>query len=110
MQDRRQFRHKRLRQRVTGTAERPRLSVFRSARAIHVQFINDAEHRTLLAVQVKPKDKMTKTDQATAVGAAAARLAKTKGITAIVFDRAGYKYHGRVRALADSLRKGGLNF
>ncbi len=109
-------RHARVRQRITGTPERPRLAVFRSLTHIYAQIIDDTAGRTLVsAADVeagvrKATDKKTKTQVAELVGAAIAKKAKEKGITQVVFDRGGFRYHGRVKALAEAARKGGLNF
>lgn len=105
-------RHIRVRERVSGTAERPRLAVYRSLNHIYVQVIDDAAGHTLLAasdaeVDVKSKNK---SQVAELVGEAVARKAKEQGIKAVVFDRGGNRYHGRVKALADAARKGGLTF
>jgi large subunit ribosomal protein L18 len=105
-------RHKRVRGRVIGTAERPRLVVFRSNKGISAQLVDDLEGKTLAAaswVQLK-NFKGKKTEQATEVGKLLAQTAKTAGIDRVVFDRGGYLYHGRVRALADAAREGGLKF
>jgi large subunit ribosomal protein L18 len=112
----RKRRHHRVRKHLSGTSERPRLNVFRSLTEIYVQVINDEEGITLTAAssidrELRPnmKDK-SKTDQAQIVGEAIAERAKAQGITTVVFDRGGYRYIGRVKALADSARKGGLEF
>lgn len=106
---------RRIRRRIHGTQVRPRMSVFRSNKEIYVQFVNDDEGRTLCSASSRAKDiaelgKMTKIEQAQHVGKKAAEAAKAQGIEAVVFDRNGYQYHGRVRALADAAREGGLNF
>ena len=105
---------RRIRKIVSGTAERPRLSVYRSNAQISAQLINDEEGKTLLSVSSLSKEfaeqKVTKTEKAALVGAAVAAKALEAGITAITFDRNGYLYHGRVKALADAARNGGLNF
>ncbi len=105
---------RRIRKIVSGTAERPRLSVFRSNTQISVQLIDDNEGKTILSVSSLSKDiagkKGTKTEQAAYVGTAVAEKAKAAGIETIVFDRNGYLYHGRVKALADAARNGGLKF
>jgi large subunit ribosomal protein L18 len=109
----RQRRHKRVRRKVSGTAERPRLVVFRSNRGISAQLVDDGEGRTLAAaswLQLKKSFKGTKRDQASEVGKLLAANAKTAGIERVVFDRAGYLFHGRVKALAESAREGGLKF
>ena len=106
-------RHRRIRGKVTGTAERPRLAVFRSNRGISAQLIDDTEARTLAAaswLNLKKSFKGTKTEQAAEVGKLLAQNAKKAGIERVVFDRGGYLYHGRVKALADAAREGGLQF
>ena len=104
-------RHRRVRGKVSGTAERPRLLVFRSNRGISAQLIDDESGRTLAAASWKGvATDGSKTEQATAVGKALAESAKKAGIDACVFDRAGYLYHGRVKALAEGAREGGLQF
>jgi large subunit ribosomal protein L18 len=104
-------RHRRVRGKVAGTAERPRLVVFRSNRGISAQLIDDATARTLAAANWKAASTSgSKTEQANEVGKALAAAAKTAGIEACVFDRAGYLYHGRVKALAEGAREGGLQF
>ena len=102
---------RRIRKIISGTAERPRLSVFRSNTQISVQLIDDNEGKTLLSLSKDIAEKKgTKTEQATYVGAAVAEKAKAAGIETVVFDRNGYLYHGRVKALADAARNGGLKF
>ena len=111
--DARTRRRRRVRGQVSGTAERPRLAVFRSNVGISAQLIDDLEGKTLAAASWKglPKSfKGTKTDQAMEVGKLLAAAAKQAGIDACVFDRAGYLYHGRVKALAEGAREGGLQF
>jgi len=105
-------RHRRVRGKVAGTAERPRLTVFRSNRGIFAQLIDDETARTLAAASWQSVGKMSgsKSDQANAVGKALAAAAKTAGIERCVFDRGGYLYHGRVKALAEGAREGGLQF
>ena len=106
-------RHRRVRGRVSGTAERPRLAVFRSNKGIYAQLIDDTAARTLAAAtwaQLPKSFKGNKTDQAAAVGKLLGANAKKAGIEAAVFDRGGYLYHGRVKALADGAREGGLKF
>ena len=113
--DRSRLRRKsRISYKVKGTAERPRLAVFRSNRAFYAQVINDDKGETLLAIasnakENKGKFKMTK-DGVLALGEALAKQAGTKNIKSVVFDRAGYLYHGRIKAFADGARKGGLSF
>jgi large subunit ribosomal protein L18 len=108
----RERRHKRVRSKVAGTSERPRLVVFRSNRGIEAQLIDDLEGRTLAAaswLQLK-KFKGSKTEQAAQVGKLLVQNAKSAGIETVVFDRGGYLYHGRVKALAEAAREGGLKF
>ena len=100
----------RIRTRVNGTAERPRMSVFRSNKQIYVQVINDLTGTTLASASSLGLEKMPKVQQAEKVGELIAEKAKAAGITAVVFDRNGYLYHGRVKQLADAARKGGLKF
>ncbi len=104
----------RVRKRVRGTAEKPRLSVFRSNKAIYAQVINDDEGKTLVASSSQLKDigekKLTKSEMAKEVGKVVAERAKEAGIDTIVFDRSGYRYHGRVKSLAEGAREGGLKF
>jgi large subunit ribosomal protein L18 len=109
---RRRKRRRRVRAKVLGTAARPRISVFRSNRGIFAQLIDDSSGRTIAAVQwTEPELRSLKpTEQATRVGALLAERAKAAGIETAVFDRGGYQYHGRVKALADGAREGGLNF
>ena len=109
----RQRRHRRIRRRLVGTAERPRLVVFRSNRGIEAQLVDDLEGRTLAAAShlgVKKSFKGTKTEQAAEVGRLLAKAAKAADVETVVFDRGGYLYHGRVKALADGAREGGLRF
>jgi large subunit ribosomal protein L18 len=105
-------RHRRVRGKVSGTAERPRLAVFRSNRGIFAQLVDDDAARTVAAASWLDirSFKGTKSDQATEVGKALAATAKRAGISTCVFDRAGYLYHGRVQALAEGAREGGLEF
>lgn len=106
--------HRRIRQNLVGTKERPRLCVFRSLNHIYAQIIDDFEGRTLAAASTLDlKDKIEtggNVEAAKQVGALIAQKAKEKGITKVVFDRSGYKYHGRVAALADGARENGLDF
>ena len=109
----RERRHRRVRGKVSGTADRPRLVVFRSNRGIEAQLVDDDTGRTLASASHLglPKPfKGEKTAQAEAVGKALAAAAKSAGIDSCVFDRGGYLYHGRVKALADGAREGGLAF
>ena len=109
-------RHRRLRQRVSGSSQRPRLSVFRSLKHIYAQVIDDAEGRTLvsassLETEISPSAAdAAKAEVSKLVGSAIAQRALNVGITTVVFDRGGYKYHGRVKVLADAAREGGLVF
>jgi large subunit ribosomal protein L18 len=104
-------RHRRVRRRVVGTAERPRLAVFRSNRHIYAQLIDDVAGRTVAAAtSVALPGEGNKRDDAKRVGTELARQAKQAGIAAVVFDRGGYQYHGRVQALAEAAREGGLDF
>jgi large subunit ribosomal protein L18 len=105
-------RHRRVRGKVEGTAERPRLVVFRSNRGIFAQLVDDEAGRTLESASWHANRglKGTKTEQAGEVGKALAAAAKKAGIEKCVFDRAGYLYHGRVKALAEGAREGGLTF
>jgi large subunit ribosomal protein L18 len=100
----------RIRKSVNGTAERPRMSVFRSNKQIYVQIINDVTGQTLASASSLGLEALPKIEQAAKVGALVAEKAKAAGITAVVFDRNGYLYHGRVKALADGARNAGLNF
>jgi large subunit ribosomal protein L18 len=108
----RRKRHERLRLRLEGTTERPRLSVFRSAKFIYAQVIDDSTGRTLAsASSLEPalRDAARKTDAAHRVGQAIAERARAAGVGAVVLDRGGYQYHGRVRSLAEGAREGGLD-
>ena len=110
------IRHRRVRQKVTGTISRPRLCVFRSLNHVHAQLIDDSMGQTLVSMstldsQVRGKtDGMGKTKKAEIVGTLLAERALDKGIKKVVFDRGGYKYHGRIKALAEAARKAGLEF
>ena len=109
----RQRRHRRVRGKVAGTAERPRLVVTRSNRGIVAQLVDDSNGRTLASaswLQAKRSSKGNKTAQAAEVGKLLAQNAKAAKIDNVVFDRAGYLYHGRVKALAEAAREGGLKF
>lgn len=107
----RERRHNRIRAKVTGTAERPRLVVFRSLKKNYAQLIDDVSGKVVVAASDAAFSKEgTKTERAKKVGAEIAKLATAKGVTACVFDRNGYQYHGRVKALADGAREGGLKF
>ena len=105
---------KRIRKRISGTDERPRLTVFRSNKQIYAQVIDDLKGHTLVAASSMEKgvaeQKLTKTEIAKLVGVSVAEKAKAVGIEMVVFDRNGYLYHGRVKALADGAREAGLKF
>jgi large subunit ribosomal protein L18 len=106
-------RHRRVRGKVTGTAERPRLTVFRSNRGIEAQLIDDVSRKTIVGASWLNLGKSfegSKLEQAAGVGKLLAENAKKAGVEAAVFDRGGYLYHGRVKALADAAREGGLKF
>mgnify|MGYP003285563665 FL=1 len=107
-------RHKRLRNHISGTAMRPRLSVFRSSKHIYAQLIDDEAGNTLLSVSTLDKslnlENTGNIDAAKAVGESIANKAKEKGIEEVVFDRSGYVYHGKIKALADAAREAGLKF
>ena len=108
-QDLRARRHLRVRKNVAGTAERPRLVVFRSLKHITAQIVDDTTGRTMMTVtSVKLEGK--KSEKSVTVGKMIAEKAKAAGVSKVVFDRAGYKYHGRVKAVADGAREGGLEF
>ena len=111
--DRRLRIKKRIRRKISGTAERPRMSVFRSNKQIYVQLINDIEGKTLVSASslYKPiitKKNITKSEQAKLVGALIAEKSLSMGIKSVVFDRNGYLYHGRIKVLAEAAREGGL--
>jgi large subunit ribosomal protein L18 len=112
VRDARQRRHRRVRGKVFGSAERPRLVVFRSNRGIEAQLVDDLEGKTLAAASwLNLKSfKGSKTEQAAEVGKLLAQNAKKANVETVVFDRGGYLYHGRVKALADAAREGGLKF
>ncbi len=103
-------RHLRVRKKVAGTPERPRLVIFRSLKHISAQIVDDVAGRTLMTVTSTQLETGKKTEKSTEVGKRIAARAKEAGITKVVFDRAGYKYHGRVKAVADGAREGGLEF
>lgn len=114
--DTRKRRKRRIRRKVTGTAERPRLTVFRSSKHIYAQVIDDSSSSSLVVASTLSKSladdlkEKTKQEEAKVVGAALAKACQDKGITKVVFDRNGYAYHGRVSALADAAREAGLEF
>ncbi|GAB1472335.1 50S ribosomal protein L18 [Chloroflexota bacterium] len=109
-------RHIRVRKQVFGNTERPRLNVFKSLTGIYAQIIDDMDGNTIVSASTVDKELrekvkgMKKTEQAKAVGQAIAERAKSKGISSVVFDRGGFRYTGRVKALADGAREGGLQF
>lgn len=105
-------RHRRIRGKISGTAERPRLSIFRSNKNIYAQLIDDVAGVTFASASTLDENvsDATKVEQAAAVGKAIAEAAKAKNISTVVFDRSGYLYHGRVQALADAARENGLDF
>ncbi|MER3456439.1 MAG: 50S ribosomal protein L18 [candidate division GAL15 bacterium] len=115
-QERRKIRHRRIRRRIVGTAERPRLSVFRSLKHIYAQIIDDTRGHTLVAASTREPEiaarvqGLKRVEQGRVVGQALAQRAREKGIVRVVFDRGGYAYHGRVKALAEGAREGGLEF
>ena len=112
----RQRRHQRVRRKMSGTLERPRLNVFRSLDHIYAQVVDDVQGRTLVSASSVDKElraelkSLNKTEQAKRVGALLARRAQAAGVKQVVFDRGGYLYHGRVKALADAGREAGLEF
>ena len=108
--DRRNKIKARIRGRISGTATRPRMSVFRSNKQIYVQLIDDLAGKTLVSTSSKGIEQGTKIEIAAVVGEAIAKKALEAGITEVVFDRNGYLFHGRVKSLADAARKGGLKF
>ncbi len=108
-------RHRGIRKKIIGTAERPRLSVHRSLKNLYVQVIDDIQSKTITSFSTNAGDfsksnKGTKTEKAQALGKFYAGRLKEKGIKKVAFDRSGYKYHGRIKALADSLREAGIEF
>jgi large subunit ribosomal protein L18 len=108
--ERRNRRHLRVRKRVSGSTERPRLVVYRSLKHIYAQIVDDATRRTLMTVSDLSIGEGKKSEKSLKVGKQLAARAKEAGITRVVFDRAGYRYHGRVKAVADGAREGGLEF
>ena len=112
--ERRERIKKRIRKVVSGTHEKPRMTVFRSNAQIYVQFIDDLTGTTLFSASSRCKEiaeqKVNKTEQAKLVGKLAAERSLSKGVSSVVFDRNGYLYHGRVKSLADAAREGGLKF
>ncbi|OGF70240.1 50S ribosomal protein L18 [Candidatus Giovannonibacteria bacterium RIFCSPLOWO2_02_FULL_45_14] len=110
MKSNRISRHKRIRAKIKGTAERPRLSIFRSLKHMEAQLINDSARKTILGMKDLKIKKGTKTNRAAGLGEAFAKEILAKGYKKIVFDRGGYQYHGRIKVLAEALRKGGVEF
>jgi len=112
LQEKRHTRHKRIRAKISGTAGRPRLCVFRSGKHIYVQLIDDEKNKTILTVSDLKfkKNRGTKIEKAKEAGKLIAEKAKDLKIEKVVFDRGGYKYHGRVKAVAEGAREGGLKF
>jgi large subunit ribosomal protein L18 len=108
--ERRARRHLRVRKKVMGTPERPRLVVHRSLKHIYAQLVDDMSNRTLMTVSDLAIESGKKGERSTEVGKQIAARAKEAGITRVVFDRAGYRYHGRVKAVAEGAREGGLEF
>lgn len=106
----RERRHKSIRRKISGTPERPRLSVYRSARHIYGQLVDDFEHRTLASSNSMKIDKGTKTEKSKECGKLLAKAANKKNIKNVVFDRGGCRYHGRIKAFAEGAREGGLQF
>jgi large subunit ribosomal protein L18 len=112
----RKRRHMRVRKKISGTAQVPRLSVFRSLKHIYAQIVDDVAGRTLVSASTLDPDireqvaGLSRTEQAKVVGKRLAEKARAQGLTRVLFDRGGYKYHGRVKALADASREGGLRF
>jgi len=111
----RRRRHRRIRVTLSGTHQRPRLNVYRSLQHIYAQVIDDTTGTTLAAASTNEPDVRgtlsgNKTERARAIGTTIARRAKDKGISTVVFDRGGYQYHGRIKALAEAAREGGLDF
>jgi large subunit ribosomal protein L18 len=108
--ERRHQRHLRVRKKVAGSAERPRLVIYRSLKHIYAQLVDDAAGRTIAAASDAKIAEGKKIERSAEVGRQLAARAKEAGITQVVFDRAGYRYHGRVKAVADGAREGGLEF
>jgi large subunit ribosomal protein L18 len=109
-EEQRYRRHLRVRKKVSGTVDRPRLVIFRSLKHITAQIVDDSSGRTLMTVTSTDLTSGKKSEKSLEVGKRIAARAKDAGITKVVFDRAGYKYHGRVKAVADGAREGGLEF
>jgi len=113
-QENRKRRHRRVRAKIMGTSKRPRVSVFKSNRHVFIQFIDDEAGKTILSNKItknqepRTKNKETKTEKAMKIGETLAQKAKELGIKEVVFDRGGFKYHGRVKAVAEGLKQGGI--
>ncbi len=107
---RRKNRQSRIRAKIRNVSELPRLSVFRSNEYIYAQIIDDAAHKTIVGISEKKDTKGTKTERAKALGLELAKVAKDKKVSKVVFDKGSYAYHGRVKALAEGAREGGLEF
>lgn len=110
MEERRKKRHRRIRKKIVGTKDKPRLCVYRSNKHIYAQLIDDIAHHTLVAADSTKIEKGTKTEKSKECGKLLAKKALENKIKTCVFDRSGYKYHGRVKALAEGAREGGLKF
>ncbi len=108
--EKRARRHLRVRKKVSGTTDRPRLVVYRSLKHIYAQLVDDVSGHTIMTLSDLTIESGKKLERAAAVGKALAARAKEKGFARVVFDRAGYRYHGRVKAVADGAREGGLEF
>lgn len=108
--EKRVVRHNRIRAKVSGTAERPRLAIFRSNRFVYAQLIDDVAGKTLAATDTRTVKSGTATEKATAIGAEIAKKAKAVGVNSVVFDRGGFRYQGAIAALADAARAEGLAF
>ncbi|MEK7575497.1 MAG: 50S ribosomal protein L18 [Patescibacteria group bacterium] len=107
----RKIRHKKIRKKIKGTSFCPRLSVFRSNKHIFIQLIDDEKGKTIISISdIKKKIKGNKTEIAKKMGIELAKMAKEKKVVRVVFDRGGYKYHGRIKAVAEGMREEGLNF
>jgi large subunit ribosomal protein L18 len=109
-EQKRKKRHNRVRAKIAGTLDRPRLSVFKSNKDVYVQLIDDTNGKTLVAANSLKMSKKTMTEKAKEIGLEIAKLAKAKNISKVVFDRSGYLYTGLIKTLADSAREGGLEF
>ena len=110
IRNKRIIRHRRLRAKISGTRVRPRLTVFRSNKHVEAQLIDDTKGETIFGLKDLKAKKGTKSEKAVSLGSSMAKELLARGYKKIVFDRGGYKYHGRIKALAESLRKGGIEF